>query len=272
MKLNLTTALLAGTCLAAGAWGAPVDGENNSENVVIVTVTETVTAEQGAETTPIPSATTISNESSVVVITEVVTVTGEIEDAHEEATDEGAEQPSAENENTVSEDIKEEDTAQAESESQSNEQPVSEEKTPNPDVPQSQPVPAASDSDAKSDDNEETVEENDGGSDTPSGEVFSGDGTYFTPGLGSCGLTNTDDDLIVAINAPQYGTTANPNQAPVCGQCILAKGPKGEVKVTVTDRCPVCKSGDLDFSPSAFEKIGDFDDGRIPITWQFVNC
>ncbi|KAJ2353053.1 hypothetical protein GGF43_003585, partial [Coemansia sp. RSA 2618] len=101
-----------------------------------------------------------------------------------------------------------------------------------------------------------------GGGGGSSGETFSGDGTYYTPGLGSCGKTNTDSDLIAAINAPQYGTNANPNQAEVCGKCALVKGPKGEVKVTITDRCPVCKSGDLDLSPSAFEQIGEFDDGR----------
>ncbi|KAI8318774.1 barwin-like endoglucanase, partial [Martensiomyces pterosporus] len=101
---------------------------------------------------------------------------------------------------------------------------------------------------------------------------FAGDGTYYTPGLGSCGLTNTDSDLIAAINAPQYGTNANPNNAPICGQCALVKGPKGQVKVKITDRCPVCKHGDLDLSPSAFEKVGDFDAGRIQISWSFVAC
>ncbi|ORX69079.1 barwin-like endoglucanase, partial [Linderina pennispora] len=92
------------------------------------------------------------------------------------------------------------------------------------------------------------------------------------PGLGSCGLTNTDTDMIAAISAPQYGTTANPNNAPICGKCALVNGPKGQVKVKIVDRCPVCKTGDLDLSPSAFEKIGNFDDGRISISWSFVDC
>ncbi|KAJ2337309.1 hypothetical protein GGI00_000327 [Coemansia sp. RSA 2681] len=104
------------------------------------------------------------------------------------------------------------------------------------------------------------------------GDTFTGDGTYFSPGLGSCGLTNSDSDLIAAIPAPQYGTNPNPNNAEVCGKCALVKGPKGQVKVKITDRCPVCKSGDLDLSPSAFEKIGDFVAGRIPISWSFVAC
>ncbi|KAI9504903.1 RlpA-like double-psi beta-barrel-protein domain-containing protein-containing protein [Coemansia spiralis] len=111
-----------------------------------------------------------------------------------------------------------------------------------------------------------------GGSGSSSGQTFSGDGTYYTPGLGSCGKTNTESDLIAAINAPQYGTNANPNSAPVCGKCALVKGPNGQVKVTITDRCPVCKSGDLDLSPAAFTQIGDLNAGRISITWSFVDC
>ncbi|KAJ2024791.1 hypothetical protein GGI06_000850 [Coemansia sp. S85] len=104
------------------------------------------------------------------------------------------------------------------------------------------------------------------------GDSFTGDGTFFSPGLGSCGLTNSDSDLIAAIPAPQYGSNPNPNSAEVCGKCALVKGPKGQVKVKITDRCPVCKTGDLDLSPSAFQQIGDFDAGRIPISWSFVAC
>lgn len=32
-----------------------------------------------------------------------------------------------------------------------------------------------------------------------SSTTYSGDGTYFNTGLGSCGITNTDDDFIVAL-------------------------------------------------------------------------
>ncbi|KAJ1726754.1 hypothetical protein LPJ61_004982 [Coemansia biformis] len=104
------------------------------------------------------------------------------------------------------------------------------------------------------------------------GGTFKGQGTYYTPGLGSCGKTNTDSDLIAAINAPQYGVNANPNNAEVCGKCALVTGPKGQVKVTITDRCPVCAHGDLDLSPTAFDKIGLQADGRISISWSFVPC
>ncbi|KAJ1963820.1 hypothetical protein GGI12_001814, partial [Dipsacomyces acuminosporus] len=79
-------------------------------------------------------------------------------------------------------------------------------------------------------------------------------------------------ELIAALNAPQYGNTPNPNNAPVCGKCALVKGPKGQVKVKITDRCPACKHGDLDLSPSAFDRIGNRAAGRIKISWSFVAC
>ncbi|KAJ2794300.1 hypothetical protein H4R21_005553 [Coemansia helicoidea] len=104
------------------------------------------------------------------------------------------------------------------------------------------------------------------------GGAYGGEGTYFAPGMGSCGKVNTGGDLIAAINAPQYGVYANPNLAAVCGRCALVTGPLGSVKVTITDRCPVCKHGDLDLSPTAYNKIALEAAGRVPISWKFVPC
>lgn len=37
------------------------------------------------------------------------------------------------------------------------------------------------------------------------GEMFSGDATFFTPGLGACGIQNTENDKIVAlVRADKY--------------------------------------------------------------------
>ncbi|KAJ2806983.1 hypothetical protein H4R20_001475 [Coemansia guatemalensis] len=126
---------------------------------------------------------------------------------------------------------------------------------------------------AESSQPEESPSSSEGGGDGgSSGGTYSGDGTYYTPGLGACGKTNSDSDLIAAINAPQYDATGSSNSAAICGKCAQVKGPKGEVKVTITDRCPVCKSGDLDLSPAAFDQIGDQSEGRISISWSFVDC
>ncbi|KAJ1799716.1 hypothetical protein LPJ59_001640 [Coemansia sp. RSA 2399] len=116
----------------------------------------------------------------------------------------------------------------------------------------------------------------DGGSSSGGGDsqTFTGDGTYYSPGLGACGITNTDSDLIAAINAEQYGSSSsgNSNSASVCGKCVQVKGPNGQVKVKITDKCPSCKSGDLDLSPAAFDQIGSEAAGRISISWSFVDC
>ncbi|ORY91061.1 RlpA-like double-psi beta-barrel-protein domain-containing protein-containing protein, partial [Syncephalastrum racemosum] len=95
----------------------------------------------------------------------------------------------------------------------------------------------------------------------------SGDGTWYNPGLGSCGVTNSESDLIAALNYVDMKNGANPNNNPNCGRKINVTGPKGKVTVKIVDTCPVCKSGDVDLSPAAFAKIADLDQGRIGITW-----
>ncbi|OSD03599.1 hypothetical protein PYCCODRAFT_1451679 [Trametes coccinea BRFM310] len=100
-----------------------------------------------------------------------------------------------------------------------------------------------------------------------------GDGTYYSTGLGSCGITNQDSDHIVAVSHLLYDsypgyTGANPNNNPVCGRKITATYQGKSVEVTVTDRCTGCAETDLDFSPSAFSELADFAVGRLHgMTW-----
>ncbi|KAJ1955022.1 hypothetical protein EC988_002113 [Linderina pennispora] len=105
---------------------------------------------------------------------------------------------------------------------------------------------------------------------SPSGQMFSGDATYFTPDTGACGKPNKSSDLIAALNKPQYGNVDK--KSPECGKCALVKGPLGQVKVQIVDACPECKHGSLDLSPTAFEKIAKKKDGRVKITWSWVAC
>ncbi|KAJ1956878.1 hypothetical protein IWQ62_005206 [Dispira parvispora] len=104
------------------------------------------------------------------------------------------------------------------------------------------------------------------------GETFQGDGTYYSPsvGTGSCGWLNSDDEHVAALNADQFGNPANPNSSPFCGKKIKVSGPKGEVEAKIVDKCPVCKHGDIDLSPGAFDQIADEAEGRVPITWSFI--
>ncbi|RHZ75929.1 hypothetical protein Glove_208g197 [Diversispora epigaea] len=111
---------------------------------------------------------------------------------------------------------------------------------------------------------------NEGGSTDLSGE---GDGTYYDPGVGTgaCGWLNNDSELVAALNAPQYGTSANPNDSPMCGKFVKVTGPKGSVKVKIVDKCPVCKNGDLDMSSTAFSQIAEMGQGRVKIKWKVVS-
>ncbi|KAJ1975129.1 hypothetical protein H4R35_003295 [Dimargaris xerosporica] len=106
-----------------------------------------------------------------------------------------------------------------------------------------------------------------------SSEYFTGEGTYYNPsvGLGSCGEQHADSDMVVALNAPQYGESANPNNSPMCGRRIVITGSKGTTEATIVDKCPPCKHGDVDMSPAVFDKIGDQVDGRVPISWAFLD-
>ncbi|KAI9266804.1 RlpA-like double-psi beta-barrel-protein domain-containing protein-containing protein, partial [Phascolomyces articulosus] len=95
------------------------------------------------------------------------------------------------------------------------------------------------------------------------GKKFKGDGTYYAPGLGSCGEVDTDSDLVVAMN-PYWMSNGE-----MCGKKIKATGPNGSVTVKVVDTCPGCAQNDLDFSEDAYDMIGDKEQGRIPISWKF---
>jgi hypothetical protein len=99
-----------------------------------------------------------------------------------------------------------------------------------------------------------------------------GDGTFYATGLGACGIVNNDSEHIAAVshllfdNFPGYNGQ-NPNNNPMCGRTVTARRGSKSVVVALTDRCTGCKVSDLDFSPSAFNILGDPAEGRIPITW-----
>ncbi|KAF8898663.1 hypothetical protein BD779DRAFT_1464782 [Infundibulicybe gibba] len=111
-----------------------------------------------------------------------------------------------------------------------------------------------------------------------------GEGTYYHPALGACGITNSDSDPIVAVSHLVYDSYpslsnsgyvpgGNPNNNGICGKYLNVNFEGRRVRVQVTDRCEGCALGDLDFSPSAFSAItGEADvamgRGRVPgIKW-----
>ncbi|KAI5841750.1 RlpA-like double-psi beta-barrel-protein domain-containing protein-containing protein, partial [Morchella snyderi] len=100
----------------------------------------------------------------------------------------------------------------------------------------------------------------------------SGEGTFYTPGLGSCGTDNSEADFVAALSRVLFDATgiANPNNNPYCGHLTARQAGGGGVTVTIVDRCPVCAQYDLDLSPAAFDVIGDQDAGRIAIEWSWL--
>ncbi|KAF9065126.1 RlpA-like double-psi beta-barrel-protein domain-containing protein-containing protein [Rhodocollybia butyracea] len=98
-------------------------------------------------------------------------------------------------------------------------------------------------------------------------QAFSGDGTFFVPGLGACGFTNTSSQLVAALGHIDFDSFGNP----VCKRQVKASSGGKSVTVEIVDRCAGCAGEfDLDFSETAFAVLAPLSAGRIPITWEFV--
>ncbi|KAG1052813.1 hypothetical protein G6F46_003519 [Rhizopus delemar] len=101
---------------------------------------------------------------------------------------------------------------------------------------------------------------------------FSGKGTYYDVGPGSCGNTDTDSEMVVAINKSQMGNGANPNSNPHCNKRVKIIGSSGKAcYARVVDTCPGCDHGSIDMSPALFKKVcGSLGLGFCSIKWDFV--
>ncbi|KAG9301194.1 hypothetical protein G9A89_012577 [Geosiphon pyriformis] len=101
----------------------------------------------------------------------------------------------------------------------------------------------------------------------------SGEGTYYNPGLGACGQTDGDNDAVVAMAAPDFDPSTpngNPNKNSLCGKQIRIYHEGKSATATIQDRCPECKSGDVDMAPVVFNQLADPSKGRISITWSYI--
>lgn len=111
------------------------------------------------------------------------------------------------------------------------------------------------------------------------GGPYTGDLTYYGPGMGACGITSSSSDMITAVShslfdAAQSGS--DPNANPLCRRKIRAKRYKenvGErsVDLTVVDRCVGCQPTDIDVSVTAFGKLADPDLGRVTVEWSWLD-
>jgi len=96
---------------------------------------------------------------------------------------------------------------------------------------------------------------------------YSGQATWFDVGLGACGITNTNDQLVVALSSLIY------DGGEYCFTNIQITNTANGVTQTgeVVDKCPGCGEYDIDLSPSLFEALGaDLSQGVIQVEWEFV--
>lgn len=102
--------------------------------------------------------------------------------------------------------------------------------------------------------------------------VPSATATFYDPiGPNACGLPIEPGEFVAAVAEPDWAGSA------LCGRCARVTGPLGSVVVRITDQCPsegnpLCVSGHLDLSRSAFLQIGLEEEGIIPTSWETVAC
>ncbi|KAF7953616.1 uncharacterized protein EAE97_001015 [Botrytis byssoidea] len=111
------------------------------------------------------------------------------------------------------------------------------------------------------------------------GGIFTGDLTYYAPGLGACGITSSSSESICAVSHIIFdaaSTSSNPNANPLCGKKIRITRQKesgsgnNTIDVTVVDRCVGCKAEDLDLSITGFEKLALEAEGRVTGSWAWL--
>ncbi|KAI0971158.1 RlpA-like double-psi beta-barrel-protein domain-containing protein-containing protein [Xylaria arbuscula] len=104
-------------------------------------------------------------------------------------------------------------------------------------------------------------------------QTQSGDLTYYAPGLGACGVTNSESDAIVALSQElfdQYTPNGNPNLNSLCGRQIQINLGGNSVVVTVEDRCTGCAYNDLDVPIAVFSQLADPNLGRVEMSWSWL--
>jgi hypothetical protein len=105
-----------------------------------------------------------------------------------------------------------------------------------------------------------------------SGKSYTGEMTYFTPGMGACGETSSESDHMVAISMAlfdQYTPNGNPNKNPLCGKTVTIQGKDGAShEATIWDRCVGCAEADLDMPEAFFNTVTSHADGRAyDVAW-----
>jgi len=81
--------------------------------------------------------------------------------------------------------------------------------------------------------------------------------TFYDPGLGACGGTNSDNDFVVAMNVPEF------NGGESCNKEITIIYNGKTAKAQVVDECMHCAYGGLDLSRGLFYFFADESQGVV---------
>jgi expansin len=94
------------------------------------------------------------------------------------------------------------------------------------------------------------------------GPSAAGRATFYTlGGLPACGYGDAAaTGRYVALGPAAFGGSA------ACGTVLDVTGPKGTVRVTVSDLCPECEAGHVDLAAPAFAAIAEPVAGIVPVT------
>lgn len=88
-----------------------------------------------------------------------------------------------------------------------------------------------------------------------------GEMTYYTPGLGACGYTNNDNQMVAAVSWKLFNKytppSGNPNQNTLCGKKAKVTYKGKTITVKIVDSCGGCKYDDIDLS-SKYQNIALF--------------
>lgn len=89
-----------------------------------------------------------------------------------------------------------------------------------------------------------------------------GRATFYDPsvGPGACGRTMQKSDPIVAVNSAQFKQSD-------CFKWITVTANGKSVSAQITDACPGCPYGALDFSPAVFNQFASPSEGIFQMTW-----
>lgn len=109
------------------------------------------------------------------------------------------------------------------------------------------------------------------------GGPYTGDLTYYAPGLGACGITSSNGDAIVAVSHIIFDAVSvgsDPNLNPLCGKMLRVRSnethPPSSVDLKVVDRCVGCKATDLDVTEDTFAELANVALGRVKVEWSWL--